>query len=407
MPADAATRRFPARPCPVCGCTRSTLLFQQSFEQLSGVHLLDGYLIVICEACGAGFADDIPPQPVFDQYYRDFSKYDNAGDSTDEAPRDTSRFLEIADTIIPFIPASDTLILEIGCGSGQLLRVLRDRGYDKVLGVDPSPACVRTAQLRQGVPAIAATIVTVPPPEQLYGFLILIGVMEHIRDLDAAVEQLGLLLDPRGRIFLEVPDASRYLPGVDAPFQEFSVEHINFFSRCSLTNLMQRRGFRAIAGGHCVRAQNEVTCPTAFAVFEKSSQPLPIEPDTETAAGLRNYIRAGQAEDRRIRAMIAQAVPSNGQMIVWGVGTHTLRLLASGGLDPARISLFVDSSPNYQGQELRGVPVVPPEALQHRPEPILISSRGFQRAIHNQIRHTLQLPNPVIQLYDEAIVRRP
>jgi SAM-dependent methyltransferase len=406
MPTDSAGRHFPARPCPVCGCTRSTLLFQQDFEQLSGVRLLDGYRVVICEDCGAGFADDIPPQPVFDRYYRDFSKYDNASGRGDEAPQDAFRFLEIAATIIPFIPASGARILEIGCGSGELLRTLRDRGYGNVLGVDPSPACVQTTQ-NHGVPAIVASIATVPPPEHRYGFLILIGVLEHIRDLDCAVEQLSLLLDPNGRIYLEVPDASRYLPGIDAPFQEFSVEHINFFSRCSLTNLMQWRGFRAIAGGHSVRAQNEVTCPTAFAVFEKSSHPLPIEPDTETATGLRNYIHAGQAEDRRIRDLIRQAVPNDGQMIVWGVGTHTLRLLASGGLDPARISLFVDSSPNYQGQELRGVRVVPPEALRHRPEPILISSRGFQRAIYNQIRNTLQLANPVIRLYDEATEGRP
>ena len=89
-------------------------------------------------------------------------------------------------------------------------------------------------------------------------------------------------------------------------------------------------------------------------------------------------------------------------MIVWGVGTHTLRLLATRGLDPSKVALFVDSSAKYQGQELRGVPVVSPDVLTQRQEPILISSRGFQSEIHHQIRHTLQLPNPIILLYDGA-----
>jgi hypothetical protein len=375
-------RRFPLRVCPVCGCGRSRLLFQQSFDQLSSARLLDGYNVVICQDCGAGFADDIPPQPVFDCYYRDLSKYEDA-DYGGHPPVDEQRFQEIADSIVPFLPGPEIRILEIGCGSDRFLKILRDRGFPNVLGV-------------------AARVLTVPEPEAPYDALILIGVMEHIRELDPAVERLGRLLRNGGRIYLEVPDASRYVPRVDAPFQEFSIEHINFFSIHSLTNLMQQRGFRAVAGGYAIRLQNEVTCPTTFVVFQKDPQPLPLERDTETEAGLRQYIQGCQAEDVRIRSVIERAVARDRKMIVWGVGTHTLRLLATHGLDPARIALFVDSSPKYQGQELRGVPVVSPEALRQRREPILISSRGFQREIHHQIRHKLRLLNPVILLYDGA-----
>jgi SAM-dependent methyltransferase len=397
------SRRFPLRACPVCGCRKSKLLFRQSFDQLSGARLLDGYNVVICAECGAGFADDIPPQAIFDAYYRDLSKYDNADRGNERKPGSSQRSLEIASSIMPFLAGPDTRILEIGCGSGELLKVLQDHGFSDVLGADPSPGCVRTAQSLYGVPGITATILTVPEPQQPYDALILIGVMEHIQELDPAVDRLGQLLRDGGRIFLEVPDASRYVPRVDAPFQEFSLEHINFFSIHSLTNLMQQRGFRAVAGGHAVRSQNEVTCPTTFVVFEKSDGiALPLERDTETEAGLRAYIQGCEAEDVRIRGVIEQAVPAGEQMIVWGVGTHTLRLLATHGLDPARVALFVDSSAKYQGQELRGVPVVSPEALQQRPEPILISSRGFQSEIHQQIRDALHLSNPVILLYDGA-----
>jgi hypothetical protein len=86
-------------------------------------------------------------------------------------------------------------------------------------------------------------------------------------------------------------------------------------------------------------------------------------------------------------------------MIVWGVGSHTLRLLAAGGLDRNRIAVFVDSNPKFQQQELLGIQVVSPHDLKHRTEPILISSRGFQREIHQQIREQLGLANRVILLY--------
>ena len=71
-----STNQLGHRACPVCGGGNSKLLFEQHFEQLSGAQLLDGYSIVVCRDCGVAFADRIPEQAVFDDYYREFSKYE-------------------------------------------------------------------------------------------------------------------------------------------------------------------------------------------------------------------------------------------------------------------------------------------------------------------------------------------
>jgi hypothetical protein len=163
---------------------------------------------------------------------------------------------------------------------------------------------------------------------------------------------------------------------------------------------MQARSFRTLTTGRASRAQNETVCLSAYGVYEKSAAPAPIQPDAETETGLRTYIQGCQAEDARIRSKIDKAISPGGRMIVWGVGAHTLRLLATGGLDPGRIAVFVDSNRNYQHQQLRGIPVVSPEEVRSRSEPILISSRGFQREIFGQIRHSMGLGNPVILLYE-------
>ncbi len=391
--------RFETRPCPVCRGRRSKPLFHQAFAQLSTANLMDGYTVVICVECGAGFADGIPPQSVFDEYYRDLSKYEDPTPTGNQPAPVDPKFRELAALVARFISAPDARILEIGSASGGLLMALRDLGFSDVLGLDPSPACVRAASQSYAIPGIVGTVFTAAERGDTYDFLILTGVMEHIRDLDRAIDQFRLLLRPGGRVFLEVPDASRYDARLDAPFQEFSVEHINFFSRASLTNLMQLRGFRAIEAGCVVRSLHEVTVPCTYGVFEYVSAPAVVEPDTETLAGLTAYIQGGKAEDTRIRAAIAQALRPGERMIVWGAGTHTLRLLATGGLDPARIALFADSNPKYQQQDLHGVPIVHPDQLKDRSEPILISSRSSQQAIHHQIRHGLGLKNPLILLY--------
>lgn len=115
---------------------------------------------------------------------------------------------------------------------------------------------------------------------------------------------------------------------------------------------------------------------------------------------LLKYIRQSETVDTRLRQIIEQTAAIGKPIIVWGVGTHTQRLLADGGLSKADICLFVDSNPKYHGHELQGIPIVSPESLRQRNEPILICSRVFQREIQGQIRDQLSLNNELLLLYD-------
>jgi len=51
--------------------------------------------------------------------------------------------------------------------------------------------------------------------------LVLVGVLEHIRELNIALHELRKVLKPDGKICIVVPDASQYFQWEDAPFQEF------------------------------------------------------------------------------------------------------------------------------------------------------------------------------------------
>jgi SAM-dependent methyltransferase len=389
------------RACPVCGGGNSKLLFEQHFEQLSGAQLLDGYNIVVCRDCGAAFADRIPEQAVFDDYYREFSKYEGGEPEAAGPPETEKRFEDAASFVAGFIPSLDAPILEIGCGFGQFLWVLRQRGFSNLLGADPSPGCARAARKFYDIYVTDRTIFTLERPETPYEFLTLIGVMEHIRDLDRTIERFHELLSPTGRVYLEVPDASRLDPGMDAPFQEFSVEHLNYFSPLSLNNLMTQRGFRVVASGRALRRLHEVEIRTAYGVYERSPEPAGWVKDDETEPGLSAYVEGCRGQDAQLREKIRRAIPEGRRILVWGVGAHTLRLLATRGLEVEWVEAFVDSNSKYQQRDLRGVRVISPAEVRPGPQ-ILISSRGFQREIHDQIRNRLGLANPVILLYDSV-----
>jgi len=394
--------RLEPRPCPVCCSLRSRLLHSQSFEQLSGIRLLDGYDVVVCQDCGAGFADRIPPQASFDAYYRDFSKYEYEYRGGQGTGYDDMRFREFAKTIIPHIHDHHSRILEIGCATGHLLSVLREQGYENVLGVDPSPGCAKAAWDVYRIPVQTHTILGIPTPDQPFDVVVLVGVMEHIRDLDPAVDKIRALVAPRGRVYLAVPDAARFGSQHDGPFQEFSEGHLTFFSATSLTNLMQIRGFRFLSGDCFLLEHSRGTwCASIYGAYENARPDRESwVRDEETEKGLAAYIRKSREAELGIRRKIDDLAASGRPIVVWGTGAHTQTLLAMSSLGNVNISAFVDSNPKCQGRHLHGVPICSPESLAGRTEPILISSYAAQHEIAQQVREKLRLGNELILLYD-------
>jgi FlaA1/EpsC-like NDP-sugar epimerase len=197
-----------------------------------------------------------------------------------------------------------------------------------------------------------------------------------------------------------VPDASRYFEGEDAPFQEFSPEHINFFGPISLTNLSIINGFKLVAlERNLVEVSYRTYTPIINAIFQKTNEISVITLDNETEPGLIAYIERSNQIDNYLHSIISEIANSGRQIVVWGTGSHTLRLLASTRLKEANILAFVDSNPRYQGKDLHGIPIVSPQSLDREAGEILISSRVYQREIEEQIRSDLRLDNKIITLY--------
>jgi 2-polyprenyl-3-methyl-5-hydroxy-6-metoxy-1,4-benzoquinol methylase len=394
-------RSFAKRPCLVCGCSDSRLLMPFRFASISDVALLDHYDLVACSGCGAAFADDIPEQAAFDRYYRELSKYENQARGGVASAADTERFREVANLIAPFIQGPTSRILEIGCATGGLLAELRNLGYVNVTGMDPSPGCVQAARDVYQLNAFQGTLSDIPNHRQQYDFVILIGVLEHLRDAGPALLSIRSLLSPGGRLFVGVPDASRLNESRNAPFQAFSLEHINYFSPRSLSNLAAAQGFALIDTSQVIiRSSETTTDPVLIETLGLATGPQPIVRDHELEPALRRYIESAHAVEARTRSKIAALADGRTPIIVWGTGAHTLRLLASSRLGDANIRFYVDSNPHYQGKPLKGVPIRSPQDIVGHSEPILISSWLYQREIERQLRDDFRLSNEIVRLYE-------
>lgn len=391
------------RACPVCAGSARRVCFHQEFVAVEHATPVTGYDVVVCEGCGFAYADGVPEQRAFDQYYREMSKYEYAQRGGAESVYDQRRLALIAEIVVRHVPDPAVRILDVGCASGRLLANIRDLGFSNVTGLDPSPACAAAAAQLYGIGVQTLTLGEMAATGQSFDVVIMVGVLEHLRDLESAFDHLRSLVGSGGLVYVEVPDVTAFADWPNAPYQDFSTEHVNFFSPVSLTNLMRRHGFVEVFAEQNHREQSYRTVMSNVSAVYRKEERLDrgrITFDEVSAAGLERYLAGCAADDERLRAAIDAVVDAGRPILVWGVGTHTTRLMATSRLADAEIVGFIESNVRYHGKTLHGRPILSPAALKQHGEPVLISSRVFQKEIEDQIRNDLGCANELILLYN-------
>jgi SAM-dependent methyltransferase len=101
-------------------------------------------------------------------------------------------------------PLANSRILEIGCGTGHNLPMLREFGSVDALEVDETAREI--AQNRLGKEVFSAPLPELAGiPERHYDVVAAFDVVEHIPDDDAAIEAIARLLKSSGRLVVTVP----------------------------------------------------------------------------------------------------------------------------------------------------------------------------------------------------------
>lgn len=140
-------------------------------------------------------------------------------------------------------------ILDVGCGRGRLLSILKSVGPPawSFHGIELDGEAVDAVR-RLGFSAERTTIENYDPPER-FDLIVLQQVIEHVRDPKAVARGLARLLAPGGVVVLETPDLAGWDYGL---FRRglwggyHFPRHWTLFSGTSLRRLMEEAGLQVV-----------------------------------------------------------------------------------------------------------------------------------------------------------------
>lgn len=340
--------------CEFCGAgTRTILSFESvpplqnrffSTRQEAGNFPLVPLEIGLCECCGhihVGKESVVE----FDESYNN----EQGGSKIASA-----HIADVVEHLTTHLSDRGAKIVEIGCGRGEFLGMLAQRGYTDIRGYDP---------VAGGQSEYISNTYWKGASDSDIDLFVLRHTLEEIPDLHSFVEEVAASLSPQGRVYCEITSADR----VAAQFDAFSIypECSNIFSLKSLTLLFRKFGIELEA---------------VWSFF-----------DGHWVGYLGRKIPASRGEEDwngRLERIAAKVRAAAQPAVLWGGGGRGGNMLSFCKIDTSLIEHVVDVNPAKQGMYIPpyGQLVISPDQLKDvRPGTVFVASEKYLPEIIGQV----------------------
>ena len=152
-------------------------------------------------------------------------------------------------------------VLDVGCGTGSVSRLVRDVRRARVLGLEPNPERARLAAER-GIEVEVGTFgESVVRRHGAFDVVLFADVLEHLEDPAAMLRAVRGALAPGGRVLASIPNVAHWSVRLALLAGRFDYQptgimdatHLRWFTRASVARLFRESGYavdemRASAG---------------------------------------------------------------------------------------------------------------------------------------------------------------
>ncbi|PRZ42647.1 C-methyltransferase-like protein [Tritonibacter scottomollicae] len=386
-------RTPPSYPCPVCQPQTQSGFSGRVIEQRLNIPLLQNVTLATQEAAKAALRGALQMTQCSNcgfvwnaSFDPDVMTYD--GDYNNDVSASSfyqAHLCSMADRILASVPPEEEIhYVEIGCGEGDFLCLLHERGQGRVVsavGFDPS--FTGQDKLPDGV-VVHTSYFTPAQVAQIPAQTNVIcsrHTIEHVSDVKSFAASLAAGMAPGRQLFVETPDVDWILR--HGAFQDFFYEHCALYTPYSISLLLAQHGLQCEVSpaydGQYMWVQAQIPAAGTPVV-----QPLSRAPEAQ-----------GQAYKAHSTALLdswaayLERRASAGPIVVWGAASKgvTFSLLMNArarGIIAAGIDLNQAKQGCYM--PVTGIPIVAPqEAMQMGAATIVIMNPNYETEIQKMI----------------------
>ena len=223
-------------PCNLCGASEVEVL---SLRDRRGKPLRT----VICRRCGLIWSDPRPAGNAISDFYSKNYRMEYKGSYI---PKMKHIYRDIKESIRRFdfltdIVSRDSVILDVGSGTGVFVYAMRQRGYD-ARGIEPDERYAAFSRDHFDIPIETRFVSDIFTPEA-YDIITLHHVLEHLEDPGSALIHIKTLLKRNGYVVIEVPNAEDERQD---PHNRYHKAHLYTFNVDTLKAILELAGFRYV-----------------------------------------------------------------------------------------------------------------------------------------------------------------
>jgi len=233
------------KTCPICGSTKLETALKTKDYFLSQ----ESFTISKCKRCDFHFTNPRPKESDLGRYYKseEYISHSNSNKGLFGLLYQTVRNYTLKEKYeLVNRKKRGNKILDIGCATGQLLHVFKDRGWN-CIGIEPDEAARDFAKSEYDLSVFS--------PEKLQEFephsfdvISMWHVLEHVSDLDTRMKELKNLIKDNGFVFIALPNLEswdaqhygKYWAGLDVP------RHLYHFTKSDVKTLFEKHQFEMV-----------------------------------------------------------------------------------------------------------------------------------------------------------------
>ncbi|MBE5859750.1 MAG: methyltransferase domain-containing protein [Butyrivibrio sp.] len=263
----------------------------------------------------------------------------------------------------------DKRILEVGAGSGEFMSFMQAAGGD-VIGLEHNHESVENAKkngfiVEEGFPEGNNFRIRNAP----FGAFYIMNFWEHIPDPGDFLNAISDNLEDEAIGLIEVPNTDKIIQ--DMMFSEFMLDHLCYYTKDTLTRLLEINGFDVIDSS--IVWHDYCLC----VIVKKRSK-----------SEMKSFSIRQESIIKEVREFVEERVTKGEKVAIWGAGHQALAMLSLSGIGD-KIEFVIDSASFKQNRYTPGshcLVVAPSELDKKGIDSILVMAASYSDEVANIIK---------------------